>query len=472
MRQLFRNPLLMVWSETFVRFGMALVVLPIALIKLQDVELSLWLLFNVMIALAKLADSGLSPTLLRATAYFHAGALQIPQSFFSEEKLEVHGEPNWERIHAVIATSRRLYVLICFVSLVLIGGLGGASVWNLMSMSGHNTRFWTAFAVLVAWACVQVQIVRWSGILQGLGKVVEVKRIDAVAGLFKIVAFPTVLLLDQGILGIAYAGLAIVILNLVFMRRAVLRSLPTSHSYSKRFDKALFERIWPATWRLGLINLGAYLVYHGSALVVAQLSDVKMIASYLLTLRIIFVLRQMAQTPMVAYMPNVIASLARHDFAAFRAWTLRIVAFAISLFCVTSCLLIGAGDWLLDILGSEIKLVSMGILLLLVLAYLLEMHHSVHATLYIATNHVPFLWPALLSGAAIVSFGLLVVGPYGLYGLVLVQIIVQALCNNWFPVYLSLRITHWSFLDYVVALLREPFRFLKRIRNKRYEIVF
>ncbi len=287
MQRLFSNPLFMVWFETFLRFGTALVILPIALLKLHDVELSLWLLFNAMMAIALLADSGFSPTILRATAYFYTGAVQIPKSFISEEKIDDIGEPNWERINALIATTRRLYVLLGFVSLILIGGLGTVSVWNLMSMSGHNIRFWTAFAVLVGWACVQVQIVRWSGIMQGLGKVAKAKQIDSGISMAKIIAFSAVLLLDTGILGITIAGLVIASINHVVMRSAVLRSVPIVADARSKFDALLSRRIWPATWRLGIMNWGTYMIYYGSALVTAQLSDVKLIASYLLNLRII-----------------------------------------------------------------------------------------------------------------------------------------------------------------------------------------
>lgn len=470
---LLTNPLLVVWFEAFVRFGMALFVLPIALVKMQDVELSLWLLFNAMMALALLADSGLAPTLLRATAYFHAGASQIPQSFFSEEKFEIHREPNWDRIHAVIVTSGRLYIVIGFVSIILMGGPGVASVWNLMSMSGHNPRFWSAFALLVLWACVQVQIARWSGILQGIGKVAETKLIDSVASLSKILIFSAVLLMGQGVLGITIAGFVIGIVNLAVMRNAVMWSVPKTAegSLKSEFDSLLFSRIWPATWRLGLISWGAYFVCHGSAIVMAQFSDTKQISSYLLTLRVVSLISQVARTPISAYSPNVVASLAKRDLEAFRAWTVRIVVLALSVYCVGFCVVIGAGNYMLDLIGSETGLAPTGIVLLLSFAYLFEMHHSIHASLYIATNHVPFVLPALLSGSAIVVFGLLIVPSYGLYGVVIVQIIVQALCNNWYPVYKSLGISKWRFLDYLFSLIRMPVNFLFRlIRMKERKV--
>lgn len=453
----FDSTLLVVWLETFVRFGAGLVVLPIAVATLGDVELSLWLLFGMMMGLALLADSGLSPTLLRATAYFRAGAMQIPASFSDPDYKGAHGEPNWDGIQGLIATSRRLYLLVGIGSAVLVGVIGGAAVWNLMSMAEHSPRFWIAFGLLVLWACIQVQVVRWAGILQGLGKVLELKRIDLMIGLAKIVGFAALLMLGQGLLGVTCVGLAIAVINCIVTRTAVLRSLPPLSSKPKQFDQELARSLWPATWRLGLMSWGSYGVYNGGAIVVAQLPDAALVASYLLTLRIISLISATAQAPIVAYRPNVISALAERDLDRFRSLTIKIIRLSLSVYCMAALALVLAGDRVLVALGSETQLVPIGILLLLLLAYLLEVHHSIHCGLYIGTNDVPFVGPALASGAAIVGVGFIVVEPFGILGIVLVQITVQALCNNWLPVYLSLRLTRWRFVDYVLAVLRtEP----------------
>jgi len=454
-KHLLKSPLAMVWLETFVRFGTGLIVLPIAVVKLSDAEFSIWMVFNTIIGIAHLANIGLGPTLMRATAYFLTGARELPLHFSRDQGVG-DGKPNWERVHAVIATSGRIYVFVGLGALLLAGLLGIALIWNLMSMTDHAPRLWGAFAVLAVWSYIQVRIVRWSAILQGLGKVTVAKHIGILIGALKIATFSIVLWLGLGVLGICCAGLIVAALNIFLMRRAVLKNIEGGPIEWSCCDKNLFSQMWPATWRLGLINLGAYCVYYGGGLVVAQLPDVNLIASYLLTLRIVFLIRQIAQAPLAAYMPAVIASLAKRDMVVFRAWTSKIVMIALSIFVFGIVFLLFFGDTALGLLGSAKELLPPEVVLLLALAYLLEMHHSIHATLYIATNHVPFLWPALLSGAGVVGFGFLVVEPYGIYGLVLVQILVQALCNNWLPVYLSLRISNWRFVSYLVSLVRVP----------------
>ena len=85
---------------------------------------------------------------------------------------------------------------------------------------------------------------------------------------------------------------------------------------------------------------------------------------------------------------------------------------------------------------------------------LLEMHHGIHANIYVSTNHIPFLWPGLISGILIIILSLAVMDSFGLLGIILVQFIVQLSFNNWFPVYLNLKLMNWGFIEYLINILK------------------
>jgi len=439
---------------------MALVVLPLALVYMEGVELSLWFLFNTLLAFAVLADSGLSPTLLRAAAYFHNGAKELPSSLGSQRDRDewsvANTEPNWEALHSLVATSGRMYGLVAVGSLLLLGVCGSAFAWNLMAMGGHNSSYWAAFVVLVVWACLQVQIARWSGILQGLGRVVQAKRIGAITNLLSIACFSFVLCSGYGVLGYACAGLVVVALNLFLMRKAVLSCLPARKAGKiHAFDKHLFLCIWPATWRLGLIKLGTFLVYHGSSLLIAQLPDPTQISAFFLTLRVITFIRQIATAPLVAYLPKVVASLACSELKAFRALTTRIVVLVLGLFLLESAALLLIGDRVLALLNVDTSLLPVPLLVALLLTFFMETHCTIHTTLYISTNHVPFALLSTVTGILMVLLSYALLDSYGVWGVILARIAVQLLGNYWYAVYLSLGITKWRFREYLSAIVTE-----------------
>ena len=74
----FNSPVAMTWISSFVKFGNALFVLPIVLLQFSDAEVAVWLLFNLIISLSFVADSGFGPTMVRAASYFYSGRREIP----------------------------------------------------------------------------------------------------------------------------------------------------------------------------------------------------------------------------------------------------------------------------------------------------------------------------------------------------------------------------------------------------------
>ncbi|MGC9343765.1 MAG: hypothetical protein ACP5E3_13760, partial [Bacteroidales bacterium] len=94
-RRIFDSATMMAWASYFVRFGSALFVLPLLLKIYSPVEQSFWFFINTIAGFAMLADSGFGATLLRAVAYFKAGADYLPRNrkeYDEIDKIE-EGEP-------------------------------------------------------------------------------------------------------------------------------------------------------------------------------------------------------------------------------------------------------------------------------------------------------------------------------------------------------------------------------------------
>ncbi len=464
MNQVLRSQIGMVWIETASRLGMGLIVFPIAISVFSDAELSLWLLFNAIIALSALSDSGLGAGLLRASAYFMSGAKNVPLNFdpLAEQKPERSTPPNWLGVRTLIATTQRLYAFIGLATFALATGAGGALIWNIQRAAGNQTELWVAFAFVVVWTIVENQNGRWSSILQGIGKLVLEKRISTVASMVKITVISLLLLFGYGLMEVTLAGAIITGVNYFALRGTALSSVPQQSSMPAKFDRGLFLAIWPASWRTGISNWGAYFVYTGSSFIVAQLDDLTLVASYLVTLRISFMILQVARAPMAAYLPRLIAAFATGDQKQVRMYTLQLVTLGISVFVVGFVVVAVFGNHLLDLNDSDFMLVGNRTLFVIALILLLELHHSIHASIYIATNRMPFMWAAILSGGSIICIGFFVLPEFGLMGYLLVQFTIQAAFNNWYPVRLSLGLTNWQFKNYVASIIKFPTTIYKK----------
>jgi len=446
-----KNALLMTCLEMVIRYGVAIIVLPIALKKLDSAELAYYLFISTLMALAYLADSGFSQTIVRASAYFKAGAEEIPERVTELTSVDTQNKPNWQAVGRLIATSNRIYLIIGLAATVLLSTLGVGAALNIVSQQNNRVSAWLTYLLLVVLSFFLLQVSRWSSLLQGLNEVARAKRIELVVGVIRLLGVAAAMLAGFGVLGVVSVMIAAAILNLILTRMAV-RQITRENGVNKEdeiYDPEMLERLWPATWRMGVICWGAYLIYYGSSLVVSQISDTKLIASYLLTFQVVTLLYRFATSPSLVYQPQIAAAMSSGDLMKVNNLTFKIVRYSLIMYLVGGVLLFFYGADVLILIKAKSQILGGNILLIMLIMYLLEMHHAIHAGIYMSSNHIPFMMPALYSGVAIVTAGYFSVHYWGVYGVVLSQLVVQAAFNNWYPVHLSLKLQNLTFKTYI-----------------------
>ncbi|OGU15796.1 MAG: hypothetical protein A2076_14435 [Geobacteraceae bacterium GWC2_53_11] len=449
-RKISRNALLMTCFEMVVRYGITIIVLPVALKKLENAELAYYLFISTLMALSFLADSGFSQTIVRCTAYFKAGAMEIPERVTELSLAETQNMPNWQAIGRLIATSNRIYIIIGLAATVLLSTFGVGAALNIVSQQKNQLYAWITYSLLIILSFIILQVSRWSSILQGLNEVARAKRIELVVGVIKLSGTASALLAGFGVLGVVSVMIAASVLNLILTRMAVRQiSLENGvHKEYEIYDAEMLKRLWPATWRMGVICWGAYLIYYGSSLVISQIPDAKQIASYLLTFQVVTLLYRFSTSPSLVYQPQIAAAMSRGDLTVVNNLTLKIVRYSFAMYLIGGVLIYIFSADMLNLIKAKSQLLNGDILLIMLVMYLLEMHHAIHAGIYMSSNHIPFMMPAIYSGVAIIVAGYFSVQYWGVYGAVLSQLFVQAAFNNWYPIYLSLKIQKLSFANY------------------------
>lgn len=457
----------MTYISYIVTFGSAVFVLPLVLLKFDAVEISIWFLFATIMGLAALADSGFGSTLIRATSYFYSGARKIPKNIeeFRKQERNENSSINISGITTLVQTSNILYLAISLLATIIVLAVGSFVIDNLISQSQNQDELWLAFCLLTATVFVRMQSVKWNSFLQGFDKVALQKQIETIFGSIRVLTFLVILFLDMNILQLVIADLFITLVIFISTKVTVnslfsKTNIPNTKKY--KYDKEIMNSIFPSAWRFGAIGWGSYFINYGSSLIVSQLPDPKIIASFLVTQRIIFFARQLAQVPVYAKLPTVFQMMSKHQFEQLKEFAVKAIRIGLALLVVILVGICLLGNLLLDLISVETRLVSPQIFAIMAISIVLEYHHSVHSQIYMGSNHVPFLFPALFSGFLILSIGFGVVGTYGLMGIVLTQFFVQLSLNNWYPVYLNLKLLDWKFLDYLKNMIMIPSKYFKR----------
>lgn len=452
----------MTWSSQIISVGSSLFVLPLLLQKFSEIEISFWFLINVFIQLTMLADSGFGPTLVRAVSYFKAGANKLPKNREEFEKAPKElKNTNYKKLTDLLSTTRRIYNYVGWGAVILLCTVGVLIAWNIFELSDYRKDFAITYFLVIINSFLILQMVRWNSFMIGFDYVAKLSKLNTIVGFFRLIAFILILLISPSVLYLIIFNVISSIFTLYFIRKFILTwfSKHNCELHKERyFDKEIFDSIWSATWKMGGIQWGNYLISYGTSIIIAQVNNTTLMANFLLTQRIIFIFKRISEVPFFANIQKVYALIAQKKYDELKKLISKYIFLEVF---ILSSLLLGValfGNMLLSFLDIETRLVSFWILIVMALSINFEVHANIHLNIYISTNQIPFLLPILISGVIFVILGFIILPYYGLLGVVIVQLIVQLSFDYWFPVKLSFKLINWNLRSYISDLYNFGFK--------------
>lgn len=447
----------MTWASYFVKFGSALFVLPLILINFTEAEIAVWFLFMLILSMALIADSGFGPTIVRATSYYYSGMKKIPKNLdeFNNHS-EKNNDINFNGLKDLLNTFNIGYIFLGLLSVLILLIVGKFIVSNAINMTDNIEVLTYAFYIIIFRSFLAIQFVKWSSFIQGIDKVADIKRAESISELLKIFFMFLLLSFDYGIFELMIIELLFTVFILMYAKYYInnwFLQYDEEYKLKFKFNKDIFNSVWPATWRFGAMQYGGFMTNNGTSIIVSQLNSPTLIASFLLTQKLIFFIRQIAQAPLYSNLPRIFQMMATKDFVNLKPYCARGIIIGLGMQLIALTVLLLFGSTILELFSINAILVPTNIMLIMSISIMLELHHAYHAQIYMGSNHIPFLLPGIVSGIAIVGIGFGIIDSYGLLGIVLVQFFVQLSLNNWYPVYLNLKLLNWKFMDYLKCLI-------------------
>ena len=424
------------WSWLFngLRVGSALLLLPLLVRLLSKSDLGMHYVLLSLGTLAMMVDFGFAGAIWRAVCLALAGGRELRAEGLAPAT-EAQSTPNHELLWDVLATTRRLYLGLAVIALLLLGAGGTFVVGRHAHETSAPEITWLAWTLTLALAVWEVYAGWWGTYLAALNRVVTAARLNCLAHGLKLLLAAALLVAGLGLLAVPLAGLVATCVQRLLARRACLQVLSAWPMPKRPADgRALLRVLWPNSWRQGVIGVGSYLGATVTALICLEVFGLAANAQFGLSLQLLSVAQGMAAAWTVVKWPELAQHCARGNHTAMRRIFQPRLWLQLLTFVALAGWLVPLAQPLLNWLGSNKEVLPVGWFALLALNALLEQHFSAWGSLIATGNRIPVMWPALLGTLAglTLTLVLLNVTTWGLGALVAAPLLVGCAFNYWY----------------------------------------
>lgn len=456
------KPTIYYWIGSIANSAQPIILLPISSYMLSEIELSIWLMFSVISSFILVTEGGLTIAIVRAASYYMAGRSSLTYTPISQD--HTLGRRNDRRLVELKKESAILYLILGILVLAIVGTFGAFTIANLISASLTPQKNWLAFIFAILSMAVQIQSMRCSALLQGIGRLEVAKKIQAIFSIIRLAFGFFSIKQGYGLLGFTLLQLLACLIEFVFL------SVSTTQSYSifSDFDKSrknsssIIREIWAPVWKISIVRFSGFFIFYGSSLVVAQLNNPQLISSFLISQRLILLCTSFSIVPLLVQLPVINTLIAKHNHGTLHKLAINSMAVCLLLYALASILVIFLGPRILEVISNNFMLLDKPLLAFMALIYFLELHHTMHATIYEASNDHPFIFLSLISSTLLLLGYISVYRTWEISGILAIHFLVQAAGNNWIPVKYSINLMGLSFQRYVKNLLHSIKTILKR----------
>lgn len=425
------------WSYigTILSMGANLLMLPFLMYYLDDDVLGLWYIFASIGAIATLFDFGFGVTFARNVTYAWAGAREL-----KKEGVEFtqNSEPDYKLMKKVLATCKIIYGIIAVVALVLLLTIGTRYVMFVSSEINGYTHIiaWIIYAVAVF---LNLYYGYYASFLRGVGDVAQANKNTVWARLVQIILMIIFLLLGFGLIGVCAAYLAYgTLFRLLgkyyfYKYRGIGDNLKKVKGNPSRYEiEEMFHIVWHNAWRDGAISLCNYCCNQVSTLICSAYLSLADTGIYSIGVQIASAIATIAGNLYNTYQPELQAAYVVEDKDKMCKTMSMIVVSFIYLFILGTIGFCIVGVPLLKLVKPS-AVVSIPVLVGLCLYQFILKYRNCYTSYFSCTNRIIYVGGFTVSAVLCVVFSFIAIGPFnmGVWGLIIAQIISQALYNLW-----------------------------------------
>ena len=422
------------YAATIFRVGAGIILWPCILSQMSAETVGIWNVMITIMGFIALLDFGFQPSFARNISYIFSGVTKLQK--VGIQTAESDGIVNYALLKGTLNAMRKFYRWMALGVFVILSTAGTAYFYYILQKySGDRTDAMIAWILLIAINSYNIYTLYYNALLLGKGYIRRERQIMILSQSIYLCLAIILIYAGFGLTAIvASQAISIILQRIlsykVFFTQALKQELSKIEAES---SKEILKTISPNAIKVGLTDLGGFLVNKSSILIGSLFLMLEETASYGVTLHIVEILAVCSTVYYQSNVPKIAQNRACKNIPALRRYFVYSICISCVTFIIGGIIITTLGNWLLNLIHSETELLPIGMVCTLLCVYLLGKNHAIAAGFISADNRIPFFIPSLLSGAGtIILLGLfLSVFHWGIWGMILAPGIAQLVYQNW-----------------------------------------
>lgn len=424
------------WSYIGTAFtiGAGVLLLPFILHQLPQETVGIWNIFQTITMLVLMLDFGFRPSFARNISYIFSGVKTLQKTGVAHT--DADAEVDYGLLKGTLIAMKRFYRWLALGVFVILATAGTAYLsYILRKYSGDKQDAMIAWVLLIAINCYNLYTFYFDAVLTGKGYVKRAQQISMLGQSIYVLLAVTLLYAGFGLTAIVASQFVSTILRRTMMYRVFFTPALKQHldKAEARDTKQILSAITPNALKVGLTQLGGFIINKSSILLGSAFLTLEQIASFGITLQVMDILARCATVFYQSYTPKLAQCRAENDLQTLKRYYLLCIGSLWLIFIGGGAVWVFFGNPVLSLIHSQTYFLPTTLLCVMLFINALEQNHAVSAGFIMADNKIPFFIPSLLSGAATIVLLWLFLGPMHLdmWALILAPGLAQLAYQNW-----------------------------------------
>lgn len=276
--------------------------------------------------------------------------------------------------------------------------------------------------------------------MRGVGAVSEVNKATILAKLLQIVASIAMLANGLGLIGVSIAYLLYGLTFRLISKRYLFKYKGLGEKIKvMKADRGinsvivLLKRIWPNTWREGLVTISNYMLNQATIIIASLYLTLAETGVYSLAVQLTSAIATIAATLYTTYQPSLQSAYTNRDTETQKKNMSVIVFSYCGIFLLGMLGVIIVGRPLFRLIKPEYNL-SIALLVGIGIYQFILKYRNCFCSYISTTNRLIYAKSFVISAVLCIIFSVLLVGvlKWGVAGLIIAQIMSQAVFNVWY----------------------------------------